>query len=129
MGWARDATLLCRWQGVLLHSVHRFGVPSLLVRVQRGLLHPGPWHLRDLAEDVLLVHRGAVPAIAGHWLWLLWCQVLPRHLRGRRAAAHRVSRRHRCCSAVGVGPVVILTVPQSGCSKHRSKVTQSALMI
>merc|ERR1712154_331188 len=49
-------------------------------RVQRGLLHPGPWHLRDLPEDVLPVHRDTVPSLAGHWLWLLWREVLPRHV-------------------------------------------------
>merc|ERR1711972_1107779 len=79
------ASVLRRWEGLLLHAVGRLGVPSLLDGVQRGLLHAGPRHLRDVPEDVLPLHGGAVPTIARHWLRLLWCEMLPGHLRRRSA--------------------------------------------
>merc|ERR1712083_620910 len=69
--WAGHASVLRRREGVLLHAVGRPGVPPLLDGVQRGLLHTGPWHLRDVPEDVLRVHGGAVPAIARHRMRLL----------------------------------------------------------
>merc|ERR1712151_1031092 len=81
------AFVLRRWESVLLHAVRRLGVTSLLDGVQRGLLHPRPWHLRDVPEDVLRLHGGAVPAIARHRLRFLWCEVLPRQIRRRRCAA------------------------------------------
>merc|ERR1712039_640551 len=84
------ALVLRWWEDLLLHAVGWPGVPSLLDGVQRRLLHTGPRYLRDVQQVVLHLHRGAVSSIAGHRMRLLWCQVLPCHLRRRGGSPPRV---------------------------------------